>query len=73
MSINVDELFALSSSEKLRLVELLWDNLGEATEPLPLPDWIDREGLRRREEMRADPLLGSGHQETWDRIKHRHG
>lgn len=46
MSIDADELRALPSAEKMRLVEMLWDDLGESTEPIPLPDWVDREGNR---------------------------
>lgn len=73
MSVDPNELFALPDDEKLRLVEMLWDNLGESTKPIPLPDWIDREGLRRRDEMQSDLLLGFDHEETWKRIERRHG
>lgn len=73
MSIDPNELLALSADEKLRLVELLWDNLGEATEPIPLPAWVDREGIRRRDELRTDSSLGFNHEETWQRIERRHG
>jgi hypothetical protein len=53
-------------------VEILWDDLGESTEPIPLPDWVDREAARRREEMR-DPSFGLSHNETWRRIEQRNG
>jgi len=43
MPIDVDALHALPAAEKLRLVELLWDDLGDSTAPIPLPDWVDRE------------------------------
>ena len=72
MSINADELRALSSGEKLQLVELLWDDLGDSTAPIPLPDWVDREAARRRDEMR-DPSVGLSHDETWRRIERRDG
>jgi len=54
MSIDLNDLHALPNAEKLRIVELLWDDLGESTSPIPLPDWVDREAARRRDEMR-DP------------------
>jgi hypothetical protein len=41
--------------EKLRIIEMLWDNLGASTEPIPLPEWAIREGVRRRDEMIGDP------------------
>ena len=72
MSIDADELRALPPAEKMRLVEMLWDDLGESTEPIPLPDWVDREAARRREEMR-DPSIGISHEEAWQRIDRRNG
>ena len=72
MSIDADELRSLPLGEKMRLVEMLWDDLGESTEPIPLPDWVDREAARRRDEMR-DPSFGLSHEETWQRIDRRNG
>jgi hypothetical protein len=72
MAIDTDELRALPPAEKLRLVELLWDDLGDATVAIPLPEWVDREAARRRDEMR-DPTFGLRHDETWDRIERRNG
>ena len=72
MSIDTEELRALPPAEKLRLVEFLWDALGDSTAPIPLPDWVDREAAKRRDEMR-DPSLGLGHDETWRRIERRNG
>ncbi len=72
MPIDVDKLHALSAAEKLWLVELLWDDLGDSTTSIPLPDWVDREVARRREEMR-DPNVGLSHDETWRRIERRNG
>jgi len=71
MAIDNAELLALPPEEKLRLVELLWDNLGEEPHPFPLPDWARDQALRRRDEMRADPSLGLTHEETWRRIEER--
>ncbi len=70
MSIDTDEIRALSPVEKIRLVELIWDDLGEATTPIPLPDWIDQEATRRRIEMR-DESIGLSHEEMWQRIQQR--
>ncbi len=73
MSVNVDELRALPASEKLRLVELLWDDLGDATEPIPLPVWVEDEASKRRDELLKNPTLGVGHEEVWRRIDCRNG
>ncbi len=72
MSIDVDALRSLAPSEKLRLAELLWDDLGASTAAVPLPDWLDREATRRRDEMR-DPSFGLSHEEAWRRIEQRIG
>ncbi len=73
MTVNIDELRSLPAAEKLRLVELLWDDLGAADVEIPLPEWVDEEAGRRREEMLQDPALGMSHDEVWQRIKRRNG
>jgi len=72
MSIDLGALHALPTTEKLRIVEFLWDDLGESATPIPLPDWVDVEAARRRDEMR-DPSFGLTHEETWRRIDQRNG
>ncbi len=71
MAIDTSELLALPLEEKLRLVELLWDNLGNEPHPFPLPDWARDQALQRRDEMQANPSLGLSHEETWRRIGKR--
>jgi putative addiction module component (TIGR02574 family) len=73
MSVDTQKLLGLPAEEKLRVIELLWDNLGESTEPIPLPDWAIQEGVRRRDEMLANPSLGLSHDEVWNRIDGRKG
>ena len=72
MSIDANELHALPVAEKLRIVEMLWDDLGDSTTPIPLPEWVAREVARRRDEMR-DPSFGISHDEAWCRIANRNG
>ena len=71
MNINVEELRALSITEKLDLVELLWDDIGESGTSVPLPAWTEQEALRRREELVNDPAAGLSHEEVWRRINGR--
>lgn len=69
-----DTLRNLQVTEKLQLVEQIWDDLATQTTPIPLPAWAVSEAVRRREEMLADPNLGSSHHEVWKRIHEaRHG
>lgn len=68
MDIYTDTIRDLQPSEKLRLVEQIWDDLAAEEAPLPLPDWAIAEATRRRDEMLADPNLGSTHEEVWKRI-----
>jgi hypothetical protein len=72
MSIDINALHALPDAEKLRIVELLWDDLGESDSPIPLPEWAQREAARRKEEMK-NPAVGLSHDETWRRIASRNG
>jgi putative addiction module component (TIGR02574 family) len=68
MDIYTDTIRHLQPSEKLRLVEQIWDDLAAEEARLPLPNWAVAEATRRRDEMLADPNLGSTHEEVWKRI-----
>jgi putative addiction module component (TIGR02574 family) len=72
MSIDLSGLSALPAADKLRIVEMLWDDLGSTSEPIPLPEWVDKEASRRRAEMQ-DPTVGLTHEEVWRRIENRNG
>lgn len=72
MSIDLSGLSALPAADKLRIVEMLWDDLGSSSEPIPLPEWVDQEAARRRAEMQ-DPSVGRTHEEVWHRIENRNG
>jgi putative addiction module component (TIGR02574 family) len=73
MPINIVDLRALPPLEKLQLVEMLWDELGETDVSIPLPEWVTQEAARRRDEMTRDPSFGVPHDEVWRRIERRHG
>ncbi|MEX0725464.1 MAG: addiction module protein [Planctomycetaceae bacterium] len=73
MSIDTDQLRALPAAEKIRIIEMLWDDLGDAATPIPLPDWIEEEAIRRIKEMDNDPSIGLDHDEVWRRIDRRNG
>ena len=53
---------ALSTAEKLQLVEDLWDDIA-ASEPVPFPDWQKAELARRKAAFEADPNSGRSWEE----------
>jgi putative addiction module component (TIGR02574 family) len=68
MDVYTDTIRDLSPADKLKLVERIWDDLAAEADLVPLPQWAVTEATRRRDEMLADPTLGSTHEETWKRI-----
>lgn len=67
MSVDINELKSLPLSEKLRLVELLWDDISASNEPIDLHAWQFNEATRRGEELRADPSIAIDRKELWRR------
>lgn len=72
MSINVDELLGLTYEEKLRIYELLREDLEKDSEEPPIPDHVRKEALRRKKEMEDDPNCGITYEELWRRVEERH-
>ena len=60
-------IFDLSPSEKLQLVEDLWDDLAATPEAVPVYDWHKEELARRKANLMRDPASGL----TWEDVKHR--
>ena len=71
MNADHSELLQLPPAEQLRIVEMLWDNLGSSTDAIPLPEWVNVEGRRRMEEMLADEQLGWDGDSVWRKIDSR--
>ncbi len=69
MNMNTEAILALPAAEKLELIGLLWDNLSEAESDLP--EAVEQEAVRRRDEMLANPDLGLTHDEVWAKIAKR--
>jgi putative addiction module component (TIGR02574 family) len=64
---NADSIFNLSPSEKLQLVEDLWDDLAASPETVPVHDWEKEELARRKANLMKNPISGL----TWDEVKRR--
>ncbi len=65
--------FDLSPSEKLQLVEDLWDDLASTPENVPVHDWQKEELARRKANLLKNPASGLSWEEIQRRVRNRHG
>ena len=65
----VAEILALPVSERVRLVEAIWDSVSAVPEALPLTQWQKDELDRRLAEFEADPDSGATLEEVFARIR----
>ena len=70
---DLTPVFDLSSSEKLQLVEDLWDDLAATPEAIPVHEWQKQELERRRENYQKNPGSGSSWEDVKKRIRARYG
>ncbi len=68
MAIDTTELLALPPAEKMQLVELLWDSLGDESQQMSVSEGLLTEANRRRAEMLRDPGIGLTETEMWERV-----
>ncbi len=73
MSPDVTSIFDLSPSEKLQLVEDLWDDLAATPEDVPVHDWQKEELARRKANLRKNPASGLSWEEVQRRVRNRYG
>ena len=73
MSSSVTSVFDLTASEKLQLVEDLWDDLAAAPEAVPVHDWQSKELARRKENLKQHPASGVAWDEVKRRVRSRYG
>ena len=73
MSRDGTSIFDLSPSEKLQLVEDLWDDLAATPEEIPVHDWQKQELARRKANLLKNPATGVGWEEVKRRVRSRHG
>ena len=73
MSPQAPTIFELSPSEKLQLVEDLWDDLAATPEAVPVHDWQKQELARRKENLQKNPALGLTWEEVQRRVRSRYG
>ncbi len=64
---SIPSVFELSLSEKLQLVEDLWDDIAATPEAIPVHDWQKEELDRRKANLQANPASGL----TWEAVQRR--
>ena len=67
MNPQLAPLLKLSLSERLQLVEDLWDSIAQEAGDLPVPEWQAQELRRRKEHLAKNPASVR----TWDEVKAR--
>ena len=65
--------FDLSPSEKLQLVEDLWDDLTTTPEAIPVHDWHKEELARRKANLMQHPASGLTWEDIQRRVRSRYG
>ena len=73
MKSDATSIFDLSPSEKLQLVEDLWDDLAATPEGVPVHDWQKEELARRKANLLKNPGSGLTWEDVQRRVRDRHG
>ncbi len=73
MLADFDNLHDLPLVDKLRVVDALWNDIIESTEPFPLQEWHRLEVERRLEEAERDPSSMITREELWRRVDQARG
>jgi putative addiction module component (TIGR02574 family) len=73
MTLDGVSVFDLSPSEKLQLVEDLWDDLAATPEAVPVHDWQKEELARRKANLLSNPASGLSWEEVKRRVRSRYG
>lgn len=73
MPMNQSTVYSLSPSEKLQLIEDLWDDLAANPSDVPVQDWQLEELERRKARLQEDPASGLSWNEVKERVRRRHG
>jgi len=61
-----DTIHNLSIQEKVQLVEQLWDDIYQSSEPFPLQPWHREETLKRAAQLDAEPGIAITREELWE-------
>ena len=73
MTISTSSVLDLSVSEKLQLVEDLWDDIASNPEAVPIYDWQKEELERRRKNLASHPDSALSWSEIRRKVQSRYG
>ena len=73
MAPNSQSVFDLTPSEKLQLVEDLWDDLAATPAEIPIHDWQKEEMERRKANLMKNPSTGLSWEEVKARVRSHYG
>jgi putative addiction module component (TIGR02574 family) len=68
----IASVFDLTPSEKLQLVEDLWDDISASPAEVPVHQWQKDELARRKSNLQANPATGLTWQEIRQRVRSHH-
>ena len=68
MDTSLEQIQRLPIADRLRLVEQIWDGIGQSDEPLIVRDWHKNEARKRAAELDADPNHAITRDELWKRV-----
>lgn len=71
MNAEFQKVFELALSEKLQLVEDLWDSIASVPEQIPVLEWQKEELARRKAAYLQNPNSGSSWEEAKERIRNQ--
>ena len=71
MNAEFQKVFELTFSEKLQLVEDLWDSIASVPDQVPVLDWQKEELARRKAAYLQNPGSGSSWEVAKERIRGR--
>ena len=72
MNTGFTQLFELTLSEKLQLLEDLWDSIAQIPEQIPVLDWQKEELAKRKASYLQNPGSGSSWEAAKERIRNGH-
>jgi putative addiction module component (TIGR02574 family) len=73
MNSSEPSIFDLSPSEKLQLVEDLWDDLAGTPDAVPVHEWQKQELDRRKANLVNNPASGVSWEEVKQRVRRPYG
>lgn len=73
MSSSTESIFDLSLSEKIQLVEDLWDDIASTPEAVPVHEWQKEELARRKQNLQNSPASALSWEEIQRRVRSRYG